>query len=71
MPIPPNEACVIPPHKKTIRRATTYVPTMPQAMPESTAATRASLRKSYVATAVKKSILPISLEIKTCKYTQK
>ena len=32
MPIPPNEACVIPPLMKTNRRVTMYVPMMPQAM---------------------------------------
>lgn len=29
MPIPPKEACVIPPLMNTLRRATTYVPIMP------------------------------------------
>ena len=35
MPSPPNEACVMPPHKKTIRLDTMYVPMIPQVMPES------------------------------------
>lgn len=38
MPKPPNDACVIPPQRNTIRRATMYVPMMPQVMPESTQA---------------------------------
>ena len=32
MPIPPNEACVMPPLMNTNRRVTMYVPMMPQAM---------------------------------------
>ena len=44
MPSPPNEACVMPPARKTMRRHTTYVPTMPHAMPESTHAVRALSR---------------------------
>ena len=41
MPRPPNEACVIPPQRNTIRFATMYVPIIPQVMPERIQAIRA------------------------------
>ena len=44
MPRPPNEAWVMPPARKTMRRQTTYVPITPHAMPESTQAASAFAR---------------------------
>ena len=44
IPKPPKDAWVIPPHRKTIRRETTYVPTIPQVMPAKMAAKVAFIR---------------------------
>ena len=47
MPIPPNEACVMPPLMNTIRRATMYEPIIPQATDDSKDAMNAFRKKPY------------------------
>lgn len=44
IPTPPNDACVMPPQRNTIRRDTMYVPTIPQIIPENIAARKAFAR---------------------------
>ena len=48
MPMPPNEACVIPPLMKTMRRETMYVPIIPQVMAANSDAQKAFTKKSYL-----------------------
>ena len=47
MPIPPNEAWVMPPLMNTSRRVTMYVPIMPQAMLANKLPNRACLKNVY------------------------
>ena len=47
MPIPPNEACVMPPLMNVRRRVTMYVPTSPHTMLASAAPMSAFLKKPY------------------------